>query len=146
MHPHRIPNRIGAASALVIVSLAVACTGLVAGNQVSNTTPAQVPRDTAYARARRALQAEVFTFQTQDSVRRQLSAIRYPSASTKAGDPIACRLHLTVAMSDGADQVDVTTTGLWTAPQTPDGRGTAPCDQELTDVMGRIENQIAPTQ
>lgn len=66
-------------------------------------TPAPVSRDSAWVRAKRALTAEVFTLDAQDSLRGRLTAMRYPSATAKAGTSSACRVGLAPAI-EGAQE------------------------------------------
>ena len=58
-----------------------ACTGLIAGPESSSVTPIPASRDSAYVRARRALQGESFTMDLVDSTRGLLTGTRWPSAS-----------------------------------------------------------------
>ncbi len=71
-----------------------ACTGLVAGPESSQVTPVSASRDSAYARARRAMQAETFTVDVADSVGGHIVATRYAGSSAKLGSATACRLKV----------------------------------------------------
>jgi hypothetical protein len=82
---------------LLLLSSGVgACTGLVAGPESSSVTPIPASRDSAYARARRALQGESFTMDLIDSTRGVLIGTRWPSASAQQGTRAACQV--TVAL------------------------------------------------
>ena len=65
-------TQLAARCSLMLLGLTVAtggCTGLVAGPETSNVTPVPASRDSAYVRARRALQGDNFTLDVTDSTR-----------------------------------------------------------------------------
>src|SRR5687767_6398828 len=79
--------------ALVGASLsAAACTGRVAGPEQSQLIPVPASRDSAYVRARRALQGESFTMDVVDSTGGRLVGTRWPSSSAQQGSQAACHV------------------------------------------------------
>ena len=64
-----------------------ACTGLVAGPESSQVTPVSASRDSAYTRARRAMQAETFTVDVADSVGGRIVATRYAGSAQSWAAP-----------------------------------------------------------
>src|ERR687890_149728 len=82
----------------VAVLLLAACTGLTAGPEVSAVTPVPVSKDSAWVRTKRALTAEVFTLDVQDSLGGRITAMRYPSATAKAGTAASCRVQLSLGL------------------------------------------------
>src|SRR5882724_1366413 len=97
--------------------LLAACTGLSAGPEVSSVAPVPASRDSAWVRAKRALTAETFTLDVQDSVGGRFTAMRYPSASAKVGTTAACRVQLALAIQGGAEQPELASTSRWIAPE-----------------------------
>ena len=124
--------------------LLAGCTGLVAGPEVSAVTPVSASRDSAWVRAKRALTAEVFTLDVQDSVGGHLTAMRYPSATAKPGTPQACRVGLTLAIQGGQDQAQLASTSRWIAPEVTSDSNAKLCDQERQETLDRILVVIAP--
>src|SRR5437899_444315 len=113
-----------------------ACTGLSAGPEVSSVTPVPASRDSAWVRAKRALTAEVFTLDVQDSVGGRLTAMRYPSANAKLGTPAACRVQLALAIQGEADRPEVASTSRWIAPEAMAGSGA--CEKDRQETLDRI--------
>src|SRR3954471_24737035 len=96
--------------------LLAACTGLTAGPEVSAVTPVPASRDSAWVRAKRALTAESFTLDVQDSVGGRITAMRYPSATAKIGTQAACRVHLAMTVTGAAQGSELTSSSQWVAP------------------------------
>ena len=121
-----------------------ACTGLVAGPESSQVTPVSASRDSAYARARRAMQAETFTVDVADSVGGHIVATRYAGSSAKLGSPTACRLRVALDLQGSSDAVQVATTSRWLAPQPMQQQAPDLCEKERTDVLARVVQTIEP--
>ena len=86
-------QRLAAIPALLVAQICLpGCTGLVAGPEVKAATPVPASRDSAYARTRRALQAESFTIDVVDSSGGHLTGTRYPVADAKLGTSAKCRV------------------------------------------------------
>src|SRR4051794_12798626 len=95
------PHARAAASSIVSIITALsasACTGMAAGPESNAQTPVPVSRDTAWARARRALSTEAFTLDVVDSTRGRLVGTRYNSANAKQGTQAACRVRLAMGI------------------------------------------------
>lgn len=130
---------------LVLLGL-TACTGLAAGPEVGATAPVPAGRDSAYVRAKRALAAEVFTLDVQDSLAGRLTATRYPSATARPGTADACRVRLALVIGGTADQAEVASRSRWIAPQRTGATNPSVCDAERQATLARIEQVIAPSQ
>lgn len=124
--------------------LLAACTGLAAGPEVSAVTPVPASRDSAWVRARRALTAEVFTLDVQDSLRGRLTAMRYPSASAKVGTAAACRVHLALSLEGSPERAQVSSTSRWIAPAVTAASNAELCEQERQETLDRILLVVAP--
>ena len=122
-----------------------ACTGLVAGPEVSAVTPVPATRDSAWVRAKRALTAEVFTLDVQDSLGGRITAMRYPSATAKPGTAAACRVGLALAIQSSGDHADLSTTSRWLAPEITSEANPSVCEQERKETLERILLVVAPT-
>lgn len=127
-----------------VVLLSAACTGLVAGPEVSAVTPVAASKDSAWVRARRALTAEVFTVDVQDSLQGHLTATRFPSATAKPGTAAACRVRLALSLQSEADRAQVATSSRWIAPEVSAATNTEVCEQERQETLERILLVIAP--
>jgi hypothetical protein len=125
--------------------LLAACTGLAAGPEVSSVTPVPASRDSAWVRAKRALTAEVFTLDVQDSLGGRLTAMRYPSATAKLGTPAACRVQLALAIGGTADRPAVTSTSRWIAPEAMAGSNVGVCEKDREETLNRILAVVVPT-
>ena len=127
-----------------LVLLLPACAGLVAGPAVESASTVAVPRDSTWARARRAFTAEGLTPDVADSIRGNLTGLRYPKATAPVTAVEACRIQVKMAMRPDGSGTGLTWTTRWIAPevlaQTP-----AKCDEERLAVLSRIESTIAPT-
>jgi hypothetical protein len=124
--------------------LLAACTGLVAGPEVAAVTPVPASKDSAWVRAKRALAAEVFTLDVQDSLGGRLTAMRYPSTTAKAGTPAACRVGLTLAIEGSADQTRLASTSRWLGPEISSTTNSQLCEQERQETLDRIVQVVAP--
>ena len=132
-----------AALFVAVLSLG-ACTGLVPGPESGQLTPVSASRDSAYARARRAMQAETFTVEVADSVGGHIVATRYAGASAKLGNPTACRLKVALDVRGSGEAVQVATTSRWLAPEPMQEQAPVVCEKERTDVLARVAETIEP--
>jgi hypothetical protein len=133
-------------SATPLLALIVAgCTGLAVGPEVSTTTPLPISRDSAYVRAKRAVQTEGFTLDVQDSLKGQLAGLRYPSANARMGTAAACRVQLALALHGGPEGTDLGWTSRWIAPVAM-ARSPKVCETDRTETLARIEQVIVPPQ
>lgn len=124
-----------------------ACTGLTAGRETSARLTAPASRDSAWARVKRAMQAEVFTIESQDSLAGEIGGTRYPSPNTTTGSGLACRLRVSLALAPASgDSTEISGRGLWTVYKAgrDSGRAVGPCDQELAQTMARLQQAAAP--
>ena len=126
-----------------LLLLSTACTGLAAGPEVSASTPVPVTKDSAWVRAKRAVQAEVFSISAEDSAGGHLSAMRYPSSTAKVGTVAACRVQLSLTIAGAANNAELVSTSRWIAP-TAMAATPSICDQDRKDVLDRIQQTIAP--
>jgi hypothetical protein len=129
---------------LLLATGAGACTGLVAGPESTSISPVPASRDSAYVRARRALQGESFTMDVVDSVGGILTGTRWPSASAQQGSAAAC--HVTIALKIRGDETrsEVTSTSSWVAPGSMSNKAPEVCEQERSDVLERTAQVLAP--
>jgi hypothetical protein len=129
---------------LLIASGAGACSGLVAGPESRSVTPVPASRDSAYVRARRALQGESFTLDVVDSAGGRLTGTRWPSASARQGTSAAC--HVTVALQIQGDnnRADVTSTSRWVAPGGMSDKAPTVCEEERSQVLDRTAQVLVP--
>jgi len=124
--------------------LLAACTGLSAGPEVSAVTPVPASRDSAWVRAKRALAAESFTLDVQDSVGGRITAMRYPSATAKVGTQAACRVHLAVAVTGAAESAELTSSSQWVAPAVMTSEKPDLCERDRRETLDRIQLVVAP--
>ena len=127
----------------LLLLLLAACTGLSAGPEVSAVTPVPASRDSAWVRAKRALTAEVFTLDVQDSVAGRITAMRYPSATAKLGSPAACRVQLALTFEGSRDTASVASASRWIAPEAMAARPDL-CEQDRRETLDRILLVVAP--
>ena len=123
--------------------LLAACTGLAAGPEVSAVTPVPASRDSAWVRAKRALTAEVFTLDVQDSLGGRLTAMRYPSATAKVGTAAACRVQLALAIQGGAERPELASTSRWIAPEAMAAQPDL-CEKDRKETLDRILLVVVP--
>jgi hypothetical protein len=121
-----------------------ACTGLVAGPESSQVTPVSASRDSAWTRARRAMQAETFTVDVTDSVAGHIVATRYAGSNAKLGSATACRLRVALDVRGSAEAAQVSTTSRWLAPQPMQEQAGEVCEKERTEVLARVAQTIEP--
>jgi len=122
----------------LLILLLSACTGLAAGPEVSQVTPVPASRDSAWVRARRALSAEVFTLDVQDSLGGRITAMRYPGSTAKPGTAEACRVQLALSLEGAADRAQVASTSRWIAPDVTSTSNPAVCEEERQETLDRI--------
>lgn len=134
------------ASMAVLLSLPAfaGCAGLVAGPESSNVTPVPAPRDSAYARARRALQAESFTMDVVDSAGGLLTGTRYASRDAQLGTGSACRMTLVLQVRGDQRQAEVASISRWVAPDRMTDKAPKVCEQNRTEVLERIDQVLVP--
>ena len=113
--------------------LLAACTGLSAGPEVSSMAPVPASRDSAWVRAKRALTAETFTLDVQDSLGGRITAMRYPSATAKVGTAAACRVQLALASSS-----------RWIAPAEMAQSKPDVCEKDRQETLARIQEVVVP--
>ena len=124
--------------------LLAACTGLSAGPDVSAVTPVPASRDSAWVRAKRALTAESFTLDVQDSVGGRITGMRYPSATAKVGTQAACRVHLSLRLDGAAERSEVSSSSQWIAPAAMASGKPELCEQDRRETLDRILLVVAP--
>lgn len=107
-------------------------------------TPVPASRDSAWVRAKRALTAEVFTFDVQDSLGGRLTGMRYPSATAKVGTPAACRVQLALAIRGTAESPEVASSSRWIAPEVMARSDVGTCEKDRQETMDRILAVVAP--
>jgi hypothetical protein len=129
---------------LFFVLALAGCTGLVAGPESRNATPVPASRDSAFVRARRALQGESFTLDLVDSSGGRLTATRWPSSNAKPGSSAAC--HVTVALQIQGDESrsEVTSTSRWVAPGSMSDKAPQLCEAERSEVLERTVQVLNP--
>jgi hypothetical protein len=144
----RLSPRVHSARLVMVASMSIvsatACTGLAAGPESNAQTPVPVSRDTAWARARRALSSEAFTLDVVDSTGGHLIGTRYTSANARQGTQAACRVRLALGIRGDAAQSELNTTSRWIASETMLDQAPQVCDHERTEVLERITTTIVP--
>jgi hypothetical protein len=140
----RYPVALVPVSCLLPLLLA-ACTGLSAGPEVSAVTPVPASRDSAWVRTKRALTAESFTVDVNDSVGGRITAMRYPSATAKVGTQAACRVHLAMTLTGATDRSELTSSSQWVAPVAMATGKPELCEQDRKETLDRILLVVAPT-
>ena len=139
----RYPVALGSVPCLLSLLLA-ACTGLSAGPEMSGVTPVPASRDSAWVRAKRALTAESFTLDVQDSVGGRITAMRYPSATAKVGTQAACRVHLAMALTGAAESSELASSSQWVAPATMATGKPELCERDRQETVNRILLVVVP--
>jgi hypothetical protein len=122
-----------------------ACTGRVAGPETSSVTPVPASRDSAYVRARRALQGESFTLDVIDSAGGRLAGTRWPSASAQQGTSSACHVMLALEIRGDATRSEVASTSRWLAPGGMSDKAPTVCEEERSQVLERANQVLVPT-
>jgi hypothetical protein len=120
------------------------CSGLLAGPEQTSVTPVPASRDSAYVRARRALQGESFTLDVVDSAGGVLTGTRWPSAGAQQGTSTAC--HVTVALQIQGDEShsEVNFRSRWVAPGAMSDKAPEVCEQERVQVLERTAQVLVP--
>ena len=136
-------RRLSAATPTLCLALLTAC-GLTAGPEVSAVTPVPASRDSAWVRAKRALTAEVFTLDVQDSLGGRLTAMRYPSSSAKLGTAASCRVQLAMKLQGSTESAEVTSNSRWIAPEAMATEHSDICEKERQETLERILLVVAP--
>lgn len=121
-----------------------ACTGLVAGPETSSVTPIPAPRDSAYARARRALQGESFTMDLIDSTRGVLIGTRWPRSSAQQGTQEACHVSVALRIQGDNSSSEVASTSRWVAPGGMSSKAPTVCEEERKQVLERTAQVLVP--
>ena len=129
---------------LLLAAGSAGCSGLVAGPERSNLTPVPASRDSAYVRARRALQGESFTLDVVDSTGGVLTGTRWPSASAQPGSAAACHVTVALEIQGDASRSEVSSTSRWVAPQTMSDKAPEVCEQERVQVLDRTNQVLVP--
>jgi hypothetical protein len=111
---------------------------------VPAVTPVAASRDSAWVRAKRALTAEVFTLDVQDSLTGHLTAMRYPSATAKVGTAAACRVQVALALEGSAPATSLASSSRWIAPAVSQDSNAKICEQERQATLERIVAVVAP--
>ena len=127
-----------------LAATVIACTGRVAGPEQSSVTPVPASRDSAWVRARRALQGESFTMDVTDSAAGRLIATRWPSASAQQGTSQACHVSLALAIRGDATRSEVSSTSRWLAPGGMRDKAPKVCEQERAEVLERTVQVLVP--
>jgi hypothetical protein len=120
------------------------CTGLSTGPEVKASTPVPASRDSAYARTRRALQAESFTMDVVDSSGGHLTGTRYPSADAKLGTSAKCRVAVVLEVRGSEQEAEVASTSRWIAPDAMTDKASEVCEEERTEVLERMGQVLVP--
>ena len=120
-----------------------ACSGLVAGPAVQSAATVPVPRDSAWARARRAFTAEVLSTDVVDSLSGKLTGLRYPRPAAPAAAVENCRVQVKLALSPEASGTALSWDTRWIAPEAL-AQNPAKCEEERVAVLSRIQSTIAP--
>ena len=130
---------------LLLIALgAAACSGLVAGPETASVTPVPASRDSAYVRARRALQGEAFTLDVIDSGGGRLTGTRWPSANAQQGTSTACHVTLALEIRGDATRSEVASTSRWVAPKSMSDKAPRVCEQERSLVLDRTNQVLVP--
>jgi hypothetical protein len=127
-----------------LVLAAVGCSGLLAGPETSSVTPVPASRDSAFVRARRALQAESFTLDRVDSTGGQLSGTRWPGSNARLGTSTACHVTVALQIQGDAARSEVATTSRWVAPSSMSEKAPKVCEQERSQVLDRTKQVLVP--
>lgn len=138
------PSAVTRSVPCLLLLLLAACTGLSAGPEVSTVTPVPASKDSVWVRAKRALTAEVFTLDVQDSVGGRITAMRYPSSTAKAGTAAACRVRLALNLQGTPETAELASTSRWIAPEGMAASHPDVCEQDRQETLARILLVVAP--
>ncbi|HEY7480763.1 MAG TPA: hypothetical protein VH680_09655 [Gemmatimonadales bacterium] len=139
-----MPRRWSTLVLLAFPASLAACTGLVAGPESTATTAVPASRDSAYARTRRALQAESFTLDVVDSTGGHLTGTRYPSSDAKLGTSAKCRVAIAMDVQGTVQAAQVSSTSRWVAPDGMLDKAPQVCEQERLAVLQRMKEMLVP--
>jgi hypothetical protein len=128
----------------IVLLWGTGCTGLVAGPESSSVTPVPASRDTAYVRARRALQGESFTLDLVDSVGGRVTATRYPNANAQLGSAGACRMMVQLQIRGDRHRAEIASTSRWLAPEPMIDKAPKVCEDERVAVLERVVQVLVP--
>jgi hypothetical protein len=138
-------RRAAATAALLWMPVCLnACAGLMAGPESSKVTPVPASRDSAYARARRALTAESFSMDVVDSTGGHLTGTRYATRDAQLGSAAACRMTLALDVRGDGQQAQVASTSRWVAPDRMSDKAPTVCERNRTEVLDRIAQVLNP--
>jgi hypothetical protein len=140
----RIRSVTALAAGLLLLLATGACTGLIAGPESSSVSPIPASRDSAYVRARRALQGESFTLDMVDSAGGRITGTRWPSADAQQGTSTACHVTLALQIRGDATGSEVASTSRWVAPGGMSDKAPTVCEQERSDVLERTNQVLEP--
>jgi hypothetical protein len=129
---------------LGLIAAAAACSGLLAGPAQSTVTPVPESRDSAFVRARRALQGESFTLDVVDSSGGRLSGTRWPGSNAQLGTSTACHVSVALQIRGDATRSEVESTSRWVAPSGMSDQAPQVCEQERSQVLDRAAQVLAP--
>ncbi len=128
---------------ICLALLLPACAGLVAAQRWSPPRPLRCRKTPRWARARRAFTAEGMTTDVVDSIRGNLTGLRYPKPTEPVTAVAACRIQVKMAMSPDASGTGITWSTRWVAPEAL-AQNPAKCDEERLAVLSRIQSTIVP--
>jgi|GEM_PF-2466948 len=138
-------SRCSAICCLLPPALVIAgCSGLQAGPETSSVTPVPASRDSAFVRARRALQGESFTLDLVDSTGGQLSGTRWPGSNAQLGTSTACHVSVALTIRGDANSSEVASTSRWIAPSSMSEKSPKVCEQERSQVSDRTKQVLVP--
>ncbi|MGH7702905.1 MAG: hypothetical protein ACREMO_07405 [Gemmatimonadales bacterium] len=103
-----------------------------------------MPRDSAWARARRGFAAEVLTLDVVDSVHGTLTGRRYPRGSAVEGSLETCEVMVHLNLAPASEGTSLAWDTRWVAPKPLAAAKPAFCDNERLAVLSRIEKTIVP--
>jgi hypothetical protein len=138
------PTRSSTRFVLPLLIACSACTGLLAGPETASVTAVPASRDSAFVRARRALQGESFTLDHVDSTAGRISGTRWPSASAPQGTAPACHVALALQISGDATHSEVAATSRWIAPSSMSEKAPTVCERERSQVLERADQVLVP--
>jgi hypothetical protein len=107
-------------------------------------TPVPASRDSAWVRTKRALTAESFTLDVQDSLGGRITGMRYPSATAKVGTQAACRVHLALRLDGAAERSELSSSSQWIAPAAMATGKPEVCERDRRETLDRILLVVAP--
>jgi hypothetical protein len=129
---------------LPLVLALAGCSGLQAGPETSSVTPVPASRDSAWTRARRALQGESFTLDLVDSTGGRITGTRWPGSNAHLGSSTACHVSLAFRIQGDAASSEVRETSRWIAPQAMSDQSPKVCEQERSQVLERTVQVLVP--